>query len=115
MTSNKLDLIQMASVQCNACICFESLTQPDFNIKYYVSGTATRLSIRRGRRNSRAHKYSLAVHEPEIQAINSPGIISGQDLIAEEGDEEGLQDTVGELEQVTQLGKTVSIPLKITK
>ena len=65
----------------------------------YIPGTATRLSIRRGRSNSRAYKYNLAVHEPEIQAINSP--ISGQDAI-EECDES--QDALAELEQVTQLG-----------
>jgi len=63
--------------------------------------TATRLSIRRGRSNSRAYKYSLAVHEPEIQAVNSP--ISGQDAIEECNEAEG--DDVGELEQVTQLGR----------
>ena len=45
--------------------------------------------------------YSLAVHEPEIQAVNSP--ISGQDAIEECNEAEG--DDVGELEQVTQLGR----------
>ena len=66
---------------------------------YFFPGTATRLSIRRGRSNSRAYKYSLAVHEPEIQACNSP--ISGQDAIEECNEAE---DDVGELEQVKQLG-----------
>ena len=41
------------------------------------------------------------MHEPEIQAVNSP--ISGQDAI-EECNEEIDVDDVGELEQVTQLG-----------
>ena len=70
-----------------------------FKIFLFYSGTATRLSIRRGRSNSRAYKYSLAVHEPEIQACNSP--ISGQDAIEECNEAE---DDVGELEQVKQLG-----------
>ena len=39
------------------------------------------------------------MHEPEIQAMNSP--ISGQDAIEECNEAE---DNVGELEQVTQLG-----------
>jgi hypothetical protein len=66
--------------------------------------TATRLSIHRGRSNSRAfiggHKYSLAV-EPEIQAVNSP--ISVCDGNIEDIGE--LQDAVGDLEQVTQRGQ----------
>ena len=41
------------------------------------------------------------MHEPEIQAVNSP--ISGQDAIEEYNEAEG--DDVGELEQVTQLGR----------
>ena len=41
------------------------------------------------------------MHEPEIQAVNSP--ISGQDAIEECNEAEG--DDVGELEQVTQLGR----------
>ena len=63
------------------------------------SGTATRLSIRRGRSNSRANKYSLAVHEPEIQAINSP--ISNHEI--ESLDEIRTHEVANELEQVTQL------------
>ena len=58
------------------------------------------MSIRRGRSNSRAYKYSLAVHEPEIQAINSP--ISGPNEAIEECDES--QDNLANLEQVTHLG-----------
>ena len=63
--------------------------------------TATRLSIRRGRSNSRAYKYSLAVHEPEIQAVNN----AGQDAIEAGDHRDDIQDhNIGELEQVTQLG-----------
>ena len=75
-------------------------------------GTATRLSICRGvggghtsrssRSNSRAYKYSLAVHEPEIQAIDSPIQTATQDApedIMDEG-----QDQLADLEQVRQRG-----------
>ena len=91
--------------------CFESLFEKTWTVSKFEKhfnldqkfsfflGTATRLSIRRGRSNSRAYKYSLAVHEPEIQACNSP--ISGQDAIEECNEAE---DDVGELEQVKQLG-----------
>lgn len=58
--------------------------------------TATRLSIRRGRSNSRAcYAYNLAI-EPEIQAVvASPG----QDAIEEIAE---ATENVGDLEQVTQ-------------
>ena len=70
-------------------------------------GTATRLSICRGRSsrsNSRAYKYSLALHEPEIQAVDSPigGSSSGGQNAIEEIDE--TQDQLADLEQVTQKG-----------
>lgn len=72
-------------------------------------GTATRLSICRGsgqhasrssRSNSRAYKYSLAIVEPEIQAIDSP--IATQDFQDEGLDEVG--DTLADLEPVRQKG-----------
>lgn len=71
--------------------------------------TATRLSICRGsghhasrssRSNSRAYKYSLAIVEPEIQAVDSP--ITTQDLHNEGLDEVG--DTLADLEPVRQNG-----------